>query len=289
MTSPLIILVTSILAFLMPASNIISNADTRPITESIENKTGEGTTIYVLDTGIELNNPSLEGKVTNYDFQPLDALIGEAQQTECFQHGTAVPSIAHQYAKNANIISVRVMDCDGQGIDPVLSQAIEHIIKDDVKGRKIINLSLNFKGGLLNGFLTEVSVEKAINKGIAVTIAAGNIDEEFNAETNACDRSPSRVEQALTVGSYSTFTDEKTSYTATGKCVDVYAPGNAYVPYAGTRLKAWGNGTSYAAPYAAAMIARLMEDDPKVTVADLNATVKAKSNFQDFIKLQVNS
>lgn len=286
MPSSILILVTSILMFFMPTHGIAPYKQGEALTVSVNQYSGAGTTIYVLDSGVDVNNPEFDGKAKNSDFQPLNQFIGEPTEKKCLHHGTAVASIAHKYAPEAEIVSIRVSDCDGTSFDPIISQAIEYIINDGNKNRKIINLSLNFKDYQLGGVFTESSIEKATSNGIIVTIAAGNVESDGNPVRDACLRSPSRILNALTIGSYNPYTNDKSGYTAIGNCVDVYAPGDGYVYDVEEGDEKFQIGTSYAAPYAAAMAARILEQHPKAKAEDVNATISFKSNFQDFIKLE---
>ena len=286
MGSQVLILITSLLMFFMPAQTTVPFKQGTTLNVSVENFTGKGTTIYVLDTGIDVNNKEFNGKASEYEFQPLNQLIGTPSNKECVIHGTGVASIAHKYAPDAEIKSVRISDCDGTSFDFLISQAIEHIINDGNKNNKIINLSLNFKDWQLSGVFTEASIERAASNGIVVTIAAGNIiTDKDNPIRDACLRSPSRILNALTIGSYNPKTDDKSSYTAVGDCVDVYAPGDGMIYDVSVDGDVYSIGTSYAAPYAAAMVARIFEQYPEAKMEDVTATVSAKSNFQDFIKM----
>lgn len=286
MPSSILILVTSILMFFMPTHGVVPYKQGASLPVSMNEYTGAGTTIYILDSAVDVDNPEFNGKAKNSKFQPLNQLIGEPKEKTCFQHGTGVATIAHKYAPQAEIVSIRISDCEGTSLDFIISQAIEHVITDNNKNRKIINLSLNFKDYQLGGVFTESSIEKATSNGIVVTIAAGNVEDNGNPIRDACLRSPSRILNALTIGSYNPYTNDKSAYTAIGQCVDVYAPGDGYVYDVEEGNESYQIGTSYAAPYAAAMAARILEQHPDAKTEDVNATISFKSNFKDFITLE---
>lgn len=289
MPSSILILVTSILMFFMPTHGIAPYKQGEALPVAVNEYSGKGTTIYILDSGVDVNNPEFEGKAKNSDFQPLNQFIGEPKDKKCLHHGTAVASIAHKYAPQADIVSIRVSDCEGTSFDLIISQAIEHIINDGNTNRKIINLSLSFQDYQLGGVFTESSIEKATSSGIIVTIAAGNVEADGNPIRDACLRSPSRILNALTIGSYNPYTNDKSPYTAIGECVDVYAPGDGYIYDIEEGNEIFQIGTSYAAPYAAAMASRILEQHPQAETEDVNATISFKSNFKDFIKLEPTS
>ena len=62
----------------------------------------------------------------------------------------------------------------------------------------------------------------SINAGVNFAVAGGN----DNAV--ACNYSPARVATAITVGA-TTNTDARASYSNYGTCLDIFAPGKAYV------------------------------------------------------------
>ena len=282
--SNFLILITSMLMFFMPLTNATEYMQGAVLPATVENYTGKNTTIYVIDTGVDVNNKILEGKAINSDFQPLNFFTGTPDK-KCLSHGTAVAAVAHKYAPDADIVSLRVLDCDGLGSDVLISQAIEHIINTDKSNKqKIINLSLNSWNNM-PVFLTELSIEKATNAGIVVTIAAGNVEADSPIR-DACLRSPSRVSNALTIGGYNPYTNDKAPYTAIGNCVDIYAPSDYMIPDIEEGKTVFKTGTSFASPYAAAMAARIFEQYPEAKPADVNATIANKSNFEDFIKME---
>ena len=107
---------------------------------------------------------------------------------------------------------------------------IEHATQDCPKGytageaRCIINIS--WVGRRENkGNADEIAVNKASKQGIMVVLAAGNSRE------NACNISPARAKEAITVGA---INDKDTIWdwgrdngvSNWGKCVNVYAPGD---------------------------------------------------------------
>lgn len=85
-----------------------------------------------------------------------------------------------------------------------------------IPGKSLINLSLSGpKSQILNDALAEVTE----THNIPIIVSAGN------SGSDACEYSPSSSHNVFTVGA----TDEKDqvpSYSDTGKCVSLYAPGS---------------------------------------------------------------
>ena len=76
--------------------------------------TGAGVTVYVLDTGIDTAHPEFEGRA-QAAFNAVDRSTGD-----CDGHGTVVAGIAasrlHGVAPQAQVRSVKVLDCNGVGL-----------------------------------------------------------------------------------------------------------------------------------------------------------------------------
>src|SRR5690606_22333677 len=93
---------------------------------------------------------------------------------------------------------------------------IDWVTEDHDAGEvAVANMSL---GGAVSRALDE-AVERAIADGVPFAIAAGN------DAIDACDGSPSRVEEAITVGA-TTDTDARAVFSNVGPCVDIFAPGD---------------------------------------------------------------
>ena len=65
----------------------------------------------------------------------------------------------------------------------------------------------------------DLAVQNVISDGVVMAVAAGNDG------LNACNYSPARAANAITVGS-TTSTDARSTFSNTGSCVDIFAPGS---------------------------------------------------------------
>jgi subtilisin family serine protease len=147
--------------------------------------TGAGTTIAVVDTGVDLGHPDLAGNIvgTGRDF-----VEGDNNAQDENGHGTHVAGIAAAVTGNgvgvagtapdASILPVRVLDEEGSGSTEEIAAGIRWAADN---GADVINLSLGFLSGvdkviLITGGLEPVydAIDHANSLGVVVVAAAGN-------------------------------------------------------------------------------------------------------------------
>jgi subtilisin family serine protease len=213
---------------------------------------GAGVRVFVLDTGIRSTHAQFEGRVA-----AGVTAIGDGRGTkDCVGHGTHVAGTVagsiHGVAKRAIVVPVRVLDCDGLGAVSSIIAGLDWVGQQVTAdpGPAVANLSL---GGTPSHALDD-AVRALIAGGVTVVTAAGNSDED------ACNVSPARVAEALTVGA-TTSSDHRASYSNHGPCIDLFAPGSSVrapsnTSDTGTFLM---SGTSSSAPHVAGIAALLME------------------------------
>jgi thermitase len=144
---------------------------------------GEGATVAVLDTGVQLDHPALASNfqgVARYDFvddddDPSDSPIGadedgDGLKDELAGHGTHVSGIVALVAPKAKIMPLRVLDTEGIGDSFTIAKAIYYATQN---GADVINLS--FGSQKRSKLLVRASGD-AIEQGVLVAAAAGNSD-----------------------------------------------------------------------------------------------------------------
>ena len=211
---------------------------------------GAGVDIYIVDTGILATHSQFGGRVAT-GFSTIADAIGTS---DCNGHGTHVAGTAAGstlgVAPAANLIPVRVLDCNGGGTVSGVIAGIEWAIGHHTTTPAVMNLSLGAgKSDSLNA-----AIDRAFLDGITVVAAAGN------SNVDACTLSPaSNVNSALTVGA-TTTTDVRASYSNFGSCLDMFAPGSGITSAWHTSTSATNtiSGTSMAAPHVAGLAARYL-------------------------------
>ncbi|MFF2192226.1 S8 family peptidase [Streptomyces sp. NPDC058157] len=215
--------------------------------------TGEGVTVYVVDTGINTLHQEFGGRArTGYN-----ALWMEGS-ADCNGHGTHVAATVggatYGVAKGVSLVGVKVADCRGDARLSHILRGLDWMVKDVVRGGlplrpAVANMSL---GGSRSHSM-DAAVIRAAAYGITVTVAAGNEGRD------ACLGSPSGVPQALTVAA-TDASDHHPSFSNHGPCVDLSAPGVAVVSAwkGSTTALARATGTSMAAPHVAGAAALLL-------------------------------
>jgi subtilisin family serine protease len=232
------------------------------------NYQGANTKSYVVDSGIDPSNTDFEGRVaTGYD-----AVQDGLGSGDCNGHGTHVAgtigSRTFGVAKKTNLIPVRVLDCAGSGLYSSVIAGLNWIAGNYIPGEPaVVNMSL---GGPASSTLDE-AVNNLISKGLSVVVAAGNDN------LNACDYSPARTPDAITVGATNTD-DSRASYSNFGSCLDIFAPGTS-IPstWLGVNYYAFLSGTSMAAPHVAGTIVRFLGQYPGLTPMQVTKSIKTSS------------
>ena len=206
---------------------------------------GTGSTIYIGDTGV-LEHEDLEGRISPSGFSGFNDGRGTR---DCNGHGTHVATTAagtkYGIAKNATIVPIRLLNCSGSGSYSGVIAALDWILSPanpNPKTQAVLNLSI---GGGKSSSLND-AVERLVNAGITVVVAAGN------ERTNACTKSPASAINAITVGA-TTAIDSRATYSNFGTCVDINAPGSEITGgwiYSTTSTRTI-QGTSMASPHVA--------------------------------------
>jgi subtilisin family serine protease len=240
--------------------------------------TGEGVRVGIVDTGIDLDHPSLD-RVDLVGW--LDVISGEDEPYDDMGHGTAMASIIAGRSPlrggtpEVDLIVAKVLNKDVLFNDTVLADGIDFCMNPDGNnqtddGADIISLSL---GGefenidILIGTATRAAIAQAVFNGIVVVAAAGN-------DGTAQDvMEPSGVPEVISVGAvdqrrqmapFSTRGDVSVVRPDPNKKPEVVAPGVDLVTAHMEGLYAKGSGTSQATAMVTSVLAAALSYVPEM-------------------------
>lgn len=220
--------------------------------------------VYIIDTGIRRTHVEFGGRVSATGF----TAIGDGNgSNDCNGHGTHVAATAggatYGVAKWITLHAVRVLDCNGSGSTSGVIAGVDWVTANH-RAPAVANMSL---GGGASTALDD-AVRNSVASGVTYAIAAGN------SSANACNYSPARVSQALTVGS-STSSDARSSFSNDGSCVDLFAPGSSITSawYTSDTATRTISGTSMASPHVAGAAALYLATDPAAPPSTVHAAV----------------
>jgi subtilisin family serine protease len=224
------------------------------------NVTGEGTTLYNLDTGVMISHDDFGGRAvpgysvgcpTGHERACLSewayrGIIDAEVMTRpdgCANHGTHTASAAagskYGVASGAEIIPVQVLNCSGSSGDmdviDGINWAVEHAVNRQPRRPSVLALSL---GRHERSWMLNHAVVTAVNFGLLVVVAAAN--EGGTQLDDSCGGSPASSSSAITVGATGLnedlivngkLSDEAAPhdvlapFSSIGTCVDIFAPG----------------------------------------------------------------
>jgi len=227
-----------------------------------------GVDVYIIDTGIYLQHNGFEGRaIAGWSAFPNPA--------DGNGHGThvagTVGGTVWGVAKKTTLIAVKVLGDNGSGSWAGVISGIQQTTSmyQTRRNPSVANMSLG--GGLSTA--VDDAVKASIAAGVSYAVAAGN------SNANACNYSPANVREAITAGS-TTSTDNRSSFSNWGTCVDIFAPGS-------TITSAWiGNpdavltisGTSMASPHVAGVAALILYENPTYTPATVKQAMQSSAS-----------
>ncbi|XP_071499653.1 aqualysin-1-like [Diadema antillarum] len=210
---------------------------------------GSGRTVWVIDTGVRASHNEFGTRA-----EQVENCAGDGQNEDCNGHGThcagTVGSSTYGVAPSVTIKGIKVLGCEGTGATSGVIDGVDYVTKN---GNSYDIASMSLGGG--TSIMMDNAVEDMMAKNIFAVVAAGN------ENTDACNGSPARVSDAITVGA--TNDEDGRWYwnpwqgSNYGSCVDIFAPGEDITStwYTSDRATSTISRTSMATPHVAGALA----------------------------------
>lgn len=243
---------------------------------------GKGVHVYVIDSGIHSTHEDFASSPTepasrvqsgvgwNKGYSAFGTATGD-----CFWHGTHVAGIIggiHSgVAKKVTLHPVRVFGCQSSTATDLVVKGVEWATADFKRryprAPAVANMSV--ATGISNAL--NKAVRKSIQAGIVYVVAAGNRSGGPNDTGQACQVSPAKVLEAITVGNIRPTDDLVAGDSNIGACIDIFAPGTDIEStwFAGDDLFETMSGTSMATPHVTGVAALYLQKHPTATPAQV--------------------
>ncbi|MBK9293756.1 MAG: S8 family serine peptidase [Oligoflexia bacterium] len=262
---------------------------------ALSNKKGEGVTVAVIDTGLDLSHPLLASQVwKNFSEIPnnnidddnnglIDDVNGfnffdfTADVTDTESHGTHVSGIIAGQAGDLNftgiapkakIMPLKFTDPDGIGNVGAAISAMQYAY---IHGAKVISASW---GGNNCSSLLSKEINNAVLHGSVFVNAAGNKGRDLSRspEWPAAYQIPGKI----TIGSMN-IGQVLSNFSNYGQLVDIAAPGENILSTMPNNKLCSISGTSMATPFVSGVAALILSTKPTLSPVDvvnvINSTV----------------
>jgi subtilisin family serine protease len=229
--------------------------------------TGRGVAVALVDSGVNARHPHVGGRlersVTVLDGAGGRLMVVDDLKGDVSGHGTACAGVILQGAPDVRLLSVRVLDGLLQTTHQRLAEAIRWCTAEKIE---VVNLSLGTTStGAVD--LLEAACREAVEAGSILVAAAGpERERSYPAgfgdlvlgvdEDPACDEWQCRVRSGASI--------------PLGACGRPRAAGR-------TKLPRNFRGSSFAAARVSALVARLLEQGPRMPLARLVGSLERLS------------
>jgi len=225
-----------------------------------------GVTIAILDTGVNGAHSDLSAKlVAGWNF-----FDNNSNTADVYGHGTLVAGTAAAASNNAlgvasvawncKIMPIRVTDSAGYGYVSMMASGLTWAAD---RGARVANISFNVTG---SASLSAAAVYFRAKGGV-ITVSSGN-----SGSVSSTPDDPN----LLTISATDAY-DKITSYSTTGPCVDLAAPGSAATTTSGGGFTI-SSGTSISAPIVAGVVALVISANPNLTAAEIDAVLRQSAD-----------
>lgn len=229
--------------------------------EALATSDGSGIKVAIIDSGIEVSHPALQGirlaDDVSVSCDGVNLHIEEGQGTDLYGHGTAVASLVLQEAPGVTLGSFRALDSSNHARSFVIAECVNQAM---ARGYQIINCSFGCRG--LPRYVMDYKewVDRAYLDGVQIVAACSNVGVGIREW-------PAYFPSVLSVRGIDCDADE--FFFRPGRMVSFLARGERVeVPWlnGGTKIE---TGSSYAAPLIAGKIAKLLAGIPGISPASI--------------------
>lgn len=225
--------------------------------------------IAVIDTGFSTEAIPEEKREEGKNY-----VEPEGSVEDTYGHGTAVASVI--LSENENVVLIPLVSnvYEKGRIRQVENDTLAQMIRDavDVYQCSIINISA---GLVLDKEAVREAVKYARKQGVLIVASAGN-DYDVNG---AVKYYPAGYDSVLAVGALTKDGKEVASFSQRGDWVNCYEIGEAVTIKTLSGKTRESDGTSYAAAKITARAAELMQEEPTLTVDELQESLETIQHF----------
>jgi hypothetical protein len=230
---------------------------------------GEGVVMAIIDTGIDIEHPDFDGRISSISYDSYNRRAGLNRVRDDYGHGTGVAGVAagenNGYVSGISpAVEIMVIKANipltGEFTGASIMRGVNYAVNN---GADIINMSLGRQfidedGESGYDFLEHRVMRNAVDKGVILIAAAGN---EGESEANY----PAAYSEVIAVSATRpdfTFFEGSSNY---GSQIDISAPGRRIY------TAKWGGGynrmtgTSFSAPSVAGVAALIKSLNPLYT------------------------
>ena len=225
--------------------------DLDALRSAVENGSGKGIRIAMLDTGVDEDHPELAGRIAaSYELAQSEGVYScvPAKGTDEVGHGTACAGIIKRIAPDAELHSIKVIGASARGSSEELIQGLRWAIDNRMN---VISASLGTLDRRSREKIGDLA-DEAFYQGIALVAAANNRGQVAY---------PANLSSVIAVDSDAMSDPLDWRYNlklpielaANGIYVEAPSPGGGSKFY---------TGTSFACPHASAIVARILSVYP---------------------------